>query len=179
MQKIYVFLLLMVSLLACKGENSKGFIATSADDSEVTTTYYFIRHAEKDLSNPSNQNPDLTPEGEARSTKWKRYFADKGIDAVFSTNYLRTIKTATPTAEANNLVILDYDPNNLYSDNFKKATVGKTVLVVGHSNTTPAFVNAIVNEDKYPEIDESVYGTLYKVVVTGTEVDVEGPVIID
>ena len=35
------------------------------------TTYYFIRHAEKDRSNPSEKNMHLTDEGYKRAQNWK------------------------------------------------------------------------------------------------------------
>ena len=36
-------------------------------------------------------------------------------------------------------------------------------MVVGHSNTTPAFVNEILGEPKYDDIDDALYGFLYVV----------------
>jgi len=44
---------------------------------------------------------------------------------------------------------------------------GKSVLIVGHSNTLPNHVNKLLNENKYAEIDESEFGTLYIVTVKG------------
>jgi broad specificity phosphatase PhoE len=38
---------------------------------------------------------------------------------------------------------------------------GKTVLIVGHSNTTPALVNLALGEDKYEQLDESAYGNIF------------------
>jgi len=42
-----------------------GFIVPSfaQKDSQTITTYYLIRHAEKDRSNPDNKNPHLTDKG--------------------------------------------------------------------------------------------------------------------
>lgn len=128
---------------------------------ESTTHYYFIRHAEKDKSDPANRNPHLTEEGRKRASNWSNIFNQIRFDAVYSTQYHRTIETATPTADKNDLEIQYYNPRDLYSEAFKKATKGKTVLIVGHSNTTPAFVNAILGEKKYESIDESNNGNLY------------------
>ena len=44
-------------------------------------------------------------------------------------------------------------------------TKGKTVLVVGHSNTTPAFVNAVIKQKKYQDIDDNNNGNIYIVTI--------------
>jgi len=133
----------------------------------VTTTYYLIRHAEKDRSDPENRNPSLTEEGIARANKWATTFKEVTFDAVYSTDYARTQETATPTATQKGLEIQSYDPRKLFDENFQKATLGKTVLVVGHSNTTPSFVNAIIREDRFQDIDDSNNANLYIVTLTG------------
>ena len=125
------------------------------------TTYYLIRHAEKDRSNSGNRNPDLTDKGMARAENWAKVLKDVEFDAVYSTDYNRTIQTATPLAKQNQLEILKYDPTNLWSEDFQKDTKGKTVMVVGHSNTTPQFANAILGQKQYDDIDDSENGALF------------------
>ena len=49
----------------------------------------------------------------------------------------------------------------MYSDVFQNKTKGKTVLVVGHSNTTNVFVNKILGIDKYDEIKDNNNSNLY------------------
>jgi hypothetical protein len=44
---------------------------------------------------------------------------------------------------------------------FKKETHGKTILIVGHSNTIPNMVNQIIKENKYTNIEENQFGNLY------------------
>ncbi|SDS52563.1 Broad specificity phosphatase PhoE [Formosa sp. Hel1_31_208] len=132
----------------------------------TTTTYYLIRHAEKDRSDKSNRNPELTEIGKTRAKRWNEVFQHITFDAIYSTKYNRTIQTALPTAEQNKLEIAHYDPRNLYSEEFAEATNGKTVLVVGHSNTTPAFVNAILGIKKYQDIDDNNNGNLYIITIS-------------
>ena len=130
-----------------------------------TTTYYLIRHAEKDRTDATNQNPNLNEDGLKRADKWATYFKNIPLDAVYSTNYNRTQQTAKPTAADKNLIVLSYNPRELYSSDFQKETHGKTVLIVGHSNTTPAFVNAILGEKKYEDMRDDDNGSLYIVTI--------------
>lgn len=78
------------------------FIVFNSCTSDETTTYYLIRHAEKDRTDTSNKNPNLNLEGLERAKKWASYFKNIELDAVYSTNYNRTQQTATPTAEGKN-----------------------------------------------------------------------------
>lgn len=130
-------------------------------EAQEITTYYFIRHAEKVRSDRSDKNPSLNEIGFERAKKWQSVFSNITFDAIYSTNYLRTRLTAKPTADDHSLPILLYDPKNLYDDVFQKKTKGKTVLVVGHSNTTNVFVNKILGQDTYPEINDTNNTNLY------------------
>ena len=136
------------------------FCSLSSFAQEVST-YYLVRHAEKDRSDKTNSNPELTDQGSQRALKWSSVFGDVAFDAVYSTNYLRTIATAQPTATAQGLEIQFYNPRELYSKEFRQATMGKTVLVVGHSNITPQFVNAILGINRYADIQDNNNANLY------------------
>jgi 2,3-bisphosphoglycerate-dependent phosphoglycerate mutase len=130
------------------------------------TTYYLIRHSEKDRTDSSNKNPNLSEKGQKRAANWAEYFKDIAFDAVYSTKYNRTIQTATPTAKLNKLEIKQYDGKKMFDVQFEKETKGKIVLVVGHSNTTPFFANKILKQDKFKEIDDNNNSNLYIVTVT-------------
>lgn len=136
----------------------------SVQEKEVTT-YYLIRHAEKDRSVAGERNPELNKEGKQRAQKWVETLKDIKFDVVYSTDYKRTMQTAKPLAEHNKLGIITYDPRKMYSEDFKKTTKGKTVMIVGHSNTTPHFANAILAEKRYKDIDDSENGALFIVQV--------------
>ena len=135
--------------------------------SDETTTYYLIRHAEKDRTDKTNRNPDLNDKGLERAKKWADYFNKIELDAVYSTKYNRTMQTATPTAKSKNLVIKNYDPRKMYDSIFQENTKGKTVLIVGHSNTTPVFTNKILGEKKYEWMKDDDNSSLYIVTVKG------------
>ena len=121
-----------------------GPVNAQETDNNETTTLYFIRHAEKDRSNPDNKDPHLSEVGVLRALKWSYVFEKAPIDAVYSTAYHRTIETATPTANTKNVDITTYDPRAMDITAFLNDNRGKTVLIVGHSNTTPVLVNQII-----------------------------------
>lgn len=125
------------------------------------TTYYLIRHAEKNITDLTNKNPHLTEEGRQRATRWTSVFKNIEFDIVYSTNLHRTLETARPLVLERGLSIRNYNPDQLYNDAFKKLNAGKSVLVVGHSNTTPLLANKILGKESYSEIDESVHNNLY------------------
>lgn len=166
MQKIAVLLILLVSIPAIAQEKKD-------EMTSETTTYYLVRHAEKDRSDKENKNPDLTADGKERASNWSAVFKKVKFDLVYSTIYNRTLQTAAPTAMAQGIEVKSYNPRDLYSKEFQKETSGKTVLVVGHSNTTPAFVNAILGENKFENMDDSDNGSLFIVTVNGNTKSVQ------
>ena len=141
------------------------FTLTACSQDEITT-YYLIRHSEKDRTDAKNANPKLNEEGLERAKKWNDVFSNIEFDAIYSTRYNRTLETATPTAEKQNLDIQFYNPRKMYDAKFQKETKGQTVLIVGHSNTTPFFVNKILKEEKFDEMDDDNNSNLYIVTVT-------------
>ena len=134
---------------------------------EKTTTYYLIRHAEKDRSDKTNRNPHLTEVGKQRAQNWAEVLKDVKFDMVYSTDYNRTKETAAPTAKANNIDVSFYDPRNINPKEFMDTTKGKTVLIVGHSNTTPMFTNGLLGKKKYDMIADDNNANLYVVTVIG------------
>ena len=129
-----------------------------------TTTIYLIRHAEKA---DSSKNPDLSSAGLERAAHWSAIFSEITFDAIYSTDFKRTQQTAAPTAENKKLDITLYDPKSLDFDKFKTDNLGKTILVVGHSNTTPDFVNKLINQNVYAAIEDTTFGNLYIVTLNG------------
>ncbi len=128
-----------------------------------TTTYYFIRHSEK-VDN--SENPDLSEKGKLRAENWNKIFSETKFDAIYCTDFKRIIQTATPILNFRNLKPIIYNPKTIDLEVFKSETKNKTVLVVGHSNSTPEFVNKLIKEKKYEKINETVFGNLYIVTIS-------------
>jgi phosphohistidine phosphatase SixA len=162
MKGILIILLFSTILISCDKEKKQ-----IENNNQITSTYYFIRHAEKDRTDPSDKNPHLTEIGKVRANHWSEILGEIKFDAVYSTNYNRTKETAQPTATKNNLEIKIYDPKNIDTSSFIKDTKGQILLIVGHSNTTPEFVNKIIGQNKYKDIDDSNNGNLYIVTILG------------
>ncbi len=166
MRNILLLSFAIILVFSCKTEKKEENSSTPE-----STVYYLIRHAEKDRS-ALGQDPSLTNIGLERATNWAKIFTPIKFDQIYSTEYKRTQQTALPTASEKNLEIQSYDPDNLYNEVFKTKTKGKTVLIVGHSNTTPALVNTIFGEQKYDQINDRDNGKLFIVTLINDEISV-------
>ena len=130
-----------------------------------TTTIYLVRHTEKELN--GDKNPKLTEQGKLRAEFLAKVLSKVDIDAVYSTDTIRTRDTAKPTANSKGKDVIIYDARGIDYAEFLKNNLNKTVFVVGHSNTTPGFVNALIGEDKYQDLDDSNYSSLFIVDIVG------------
>ncbi len=160
-----VVLVFVFALASCISQEK-----SSESNTKIVSTYYFIRHAEKDRSDASNKNPHLLEIGKLRAEHWNEVLKNVKFDAVYSTDFNRTIETAQPTAKKNNLKLTFYDFKKIDISNFLKTTHGKNVLVVGHSNTTPNFVNSVLGYKKYEEIEDNNNSNLYIVTISSDSI---------
>ena len=163
MKKILFLLFGSFLIMACGNEPKK-------EVEQDITTYYLIRHAEKDRSNPSDRNPNLNEEGLKRAENWNSYFKDVAFDMVYSTDYNRTKQTAQPIAKRLGKDITIYDPRDMANEAFMTETKNKTVLVVGHSNTTPVLANKLSGENKYDMIADNNNANLYIITIKQGEI---------
>ncbi|MDC6363129.1 MULTISPECIES: histidine phosphatase family protein [Flavobacteriaceae] len=157
--------IILVGSVSCKED-------TKIVEDPVISTFYFIRHAEKDRTDPDNPDPELNQDGLDRAIKWAEVFDPIAIDVIYSTNYERTSMTAAPTSVKKNVDVKYYDPNNIDIEQFKSENEGLNVLVVGHSNTTPAFVNKMIEVEKYEPMDDTDNSSLFIVrIIDGVPTD--------
>ena len=136
-----------------------------AQTDESFFTIYLIRHSEKDTLYENQLDPPLITCGIERSKYLGSFFEDINIKNVYSTNYLRTIKTAMPTALSKKVGIQYYDSNNLRLFSEQLLNLKQNSLVVGHSNTTPILAGLLTGKDMNP-FDENIYNRIYKVIVS-------------
>lgn len=156
--QVLIFLCIAMSILGCK-EDQKVVDETPFDNG--VSTFYLIRHAEKDRTDPENTDPELSQKGLGRAMHWAEILVDIPIDAIYSTDYQRTSMTAAATSVKKDVDVIYYDPSTLDIEQFKADNLNKNVLIVGHSNTTPIFTNQLIDEDKYYALDDSDNGSLF------------------
>lgn len=179
MKHIIILLTLLPFFTFCGQQKEKEEESKTAETvKEVPTahysaTYYLIRHAEKVRTDPKDQDPTLNIDGLMRAKRWATYFEPIKIDEIYITKYIRTKQTISFIAQQKQVSPKRYDPNTIYSEEFLKETNGKTVLIAGHSNTTPHLVNQLIGEEKYKDMDDSDNATLFKVTINGNDKKVE------
>jgi broad specificity phosphatase PhoE len=123
------------------------------------TTVILVRHGEKV---DESADPDLSEAGKARAEALRRTLAAAAMDRIYVTQYKRTQQTAAPTAEANHLtpvVIQARGGAPIFADSVKKAPAGSSVLIVGHSNTLGAIIEAL-GGPKIGDLCDKEYATL-------------------
>ncbi len=82
--------------------------------------------------------------------------------AVYSTNFIRTRDTATPTALWRKKPLTIFDPKKL--DEFVAGVMAsktKRFLIVAHNTTTPTLANMFIKEEKYKPLPESEYSKMW------------------
>ncbi len=138
------------------------------------TVIYLVRHAEKETTGP-NKERGLVEAGEQRAEKLSQELKDAPIKAVYATEYKRTQLTAKPTARKKWKCVKEYDKNDLegFAKQIWAKHQGETILVVGHSDTTPRLINILMGKDMKIYIEESEYDNLFKVVATKEARDLE------
>ncbi len=122
------------------------------------TVVLLVRHGEK-VSEEAD--PPLTEAGRERARALAALVRDAGLDRVLSTDYQRTRDTAAPAAAAAGVEVELYDGGRLAELAAElKASPGRRVLVVGHSNTTLDLVRLLGGEPGNP-MDAEEYDRLY------------------
>lgn len=116
--------------------------------SSAVTTIVIVRHAEKGTDSPTD--PSLSAEGQARAEALVAALDAADVKTVYSTPYKRTQGTGQPLAKRFKIEVTSRPINGrdipAYAEQFAKEVltkgVGKTVVIVGHSNTVPELVKA-------------------------------------
>jgi len=153
-------------------EHNPAHHAPGVVDPHAPTIVIIVRHAEK-AATPAN-DPPLTETGVARAQALAELLKDAKVAAVMHTPTTRTRETARPVAERFGLTpeVLPMGPLPVHAAAVAEAVrkyPGKTIVVVGHSNTILAYVAALGGPDKGVLCDHN-YDGLYTVVIGGTDV---------
>lgn len=133
-----------------------------------TTTYYVVRHAEKEAGTTmtattiKTSDVPLSAEGESRAEALKNSLINKSIQQIWSTNTIRTKATVEPYGKQAHLEIQLYSNDSLqnYISRWKEFPSG-SILIVGHSNTIDDIVNGLKGERVIQDLPDSQYGDLF------------------
>ena len=141
-----------------------------------TTTIILLRHAEKDTtvqgSTAMTANPPLSKAGKERAARLVSILEKYKVDEIYSTDYTRTKETIAPFANKINKPIQLYDPKTISAFTEQLRNENKTIVVIGHSNTTPALVNLLIKENKFKTLDDNEYGTYWIVKIKDGKAEV-------
>ncbi|RYH09601.1 histidine phosphatase family protein [Tropicimonas sp. IMCC6043] len=122
---------------------------------------YLIRHCEKELS---EDDPALTPEGRQRAANWAEMLQHVGLDAVITSNALRTRETGGIIADALGLDVTALPGGDTAGllDVLEFDHEEDSVLIVAHAETIPGILESLgVMEDV--TIDQSEFDNLFAV----------------
>lgn len=131
------------------------FSATAQD------AVYLIRHGEKEQS---GVDPALTPEGRQRAANWAEMLQHVGLDAIITSDTLRTQETGGIIADALGLQANAFPRGDTAGlvDVLEFDHEEDTVLIVAHAETIPRIL-AGLGVPKNVTIDQSEFANLFAV----------------
>jgi phosphohistidine phosphatase SixA len=119
----------------------------SGPGAAANTTIILVRHAEKA---DASADPALSAAGARRAQALADSLARRGISGIVVTQFQRTRLTAQPLATRLGIEPVVVPAAGAMTDHaaavaavIRERFAGKTVLVVGHSNSVPAIVSAL------------------------------------
>ena len=138
-----------------------GLITASAQ----TTTVWIVRHAEKDTAMATRANPDLNAQGQQRAKDLATYLHQTKIALIFSTDTKRTKQTAAHFTAPLEI----YNPRQLsiLPAQIMQLAKGKTILLVGHSNTVLETIEALGGQRPVNALSDEDYDYIFKVELDG------------
>jgi len=122
------------------------FAVTPAAATAQSTVVLLVRHAERA---PGSGDVAISDQGRDRALALAEIGKVAGVSAIITTQFQRTAQTAAPLAEALRVTPVvvaaqaDVVKHAAEIADVVKRHAGKTVLVVGHSNTVAAIVAAL------------------------------------
>ncbi|PIQ19691.1 MAG: histidine phosphatase family protein [Cytophagales bacterium CG18_big_fil_WC_8_21_14_2_50_42_9] len=130
------------------------------------TIIYLVRHAEKVTTDPQDEDPELTAAGFKRAEDLKQFLKNEDIDAFFTTPYKRNQLTLSPVAQGRKLLVYDAHDFKQLKERILRDYKGKTVLVVGHSNTLLPIIEAFGGKKPMTQITDSQYDNIFKLTIS-------------
>lgn len=125
---------------------------------------YLVRHAEKLKS--ADKDPMLSPCGLAQAQAMATLLPAT-LSTIYHSGYQRTQQTAQQVVSTQpNATLKSYNASDLPGLAAKILQQDDTVLIVGHSNTTPELIH-LLSQLPAPQIAEQDYGVVYQLKQVG------------
>lgn len=150
--------LLLFSFFICQDVSFCGDV-----QDEVYKTIYLIRHAEKDLTDTSD-NPPLTKEGQKRAKRLVRKMRFVKLDQIYSTKFQRNLNTVQPLAAKKKISVSIFvwaDYLKLVEE-IKKSSLS-TFLICGHGDIIIPIIKAFGGIPLIDSLAHDEYDKIFEV----------------
>lgn len=119
---------------------------------------YVMRHLERDPGG----DPDLNAAGRQNAGRLATWFRRDRPAAIFVTQFRRAQQTAAPLAAKAGIKPVVYDANAPQQMLAAVRAAKAPVLIVGHSNTVPALIEALGGPKAGGDLSDADYGRIFK-----------------
>lgn len=136
-----------------------------ANDSQDSTMFYIVRHAETELS--TNGEKALSQTGNQRTKDLVQALETTPINAIYTSQANCDKETAKNVAKNKKLFINTYDNQHIESflQRILKQRKGQQVLVVGNLETVTKLLQTLSSSFSPTSIEEKDYSTLFEVLI--------------
>lgn len=143
-------------------------VFSQTTDEDVVTKIIIVRHAEK--ADDGTKNPPLSDEGTLRAERLCTMLADVKVDQLYATPFLRTNQTLTPLSKKFGITIENYEASDAtFAEQLLQKNKGKTIVIAGHSNSSPTLVNRLIKKEVYQKLDESIFSKIWILTFKGSQ----------
>lgn len=108
-----------------------------------THSIFLSTHAE---TKHINNNPPLSQCGELRAKQLSTLLSYSNIESVYSTTDMRTMQTANPTAQNNNIPVKIFTDKLLDSVAITAISSDKNILIIGNNDTIAFLIEFITKK---------------------------------
>jgi phosphohistidine phosphatase SixA len=138
--------------------------SANAQQEPGVTKIFIVRHAEKE----AGKDPLLTAAGNARAGDLMRALQNEGIQKIYVSQYRRTQNTGDSLRLQLKIDTVHYTADtvcdNLINAIMEHGDFGKTILIVGHSNTLPQIIRKLGATDyPYGDLPDNAFDNLFMI----------------
>ena len=138
--------------------------SANAQQEPAVNKIFIVRHAEKE----TGKDPLLTAAGNARAGDLMRALQNASIQKIYVSQFRRTQSTGDSLRLQLNIDTVHYAADtvcdNLINAIIEHSDFGKTILIIGHSNTLPQIIRKLgVTEYPYGDISDNEFDNLFMI----------------